>query len=172
MKKTFAAVMVLSTILLSAPGAAAQTAEGLERLLALPIVSYGEAAWLILNAAGVAEDPPGNSTENSGESSEGNAYRFAAYNGWIPKKAIVDTPATLGGVSFLIMKAFNMKGGFMYTVFPCPRYAYRELVYRKIIRGRAYSTMTVSGERLLRILNRTLTYSGDTSAAEEGTGNE
>jgi outer membrane protein OmpA-like peptidoglycan-associated protein len=63
------------------------------------------------------------------------------------------------------MKALNIKGGFMYTFFPGPRYAYRELEYRKIITGRAYSTMTVSGERLLRTLSRALDYTGDAAPA-------
>jgi hypothetical protein len=61
------------------------------------------------------------------------------------------------------MKALNIRGGFMYTLFPGSRYGYRELAYRKVIRGRSYSTMTVSGERLLRILSRALDYSGDTA---------
>jgi hypothetical protein len=64
------------------------------------------------------------------------------------------------------MKAFNIKGGFMYSLFPGPRYAYRELAYRKIITGRSYSTTRVSGERLLRILNRALAYAGDPSALQ------
>jgi hypothetical protein len=51
----------------------------------------------------------------------------------------------------------------MYTLFPGPRYGYRELAYRKIIQGRAYSAMPVSGERLLRILSRALDCSGDTA---------
>jgi hypothetical protein len=59
------------------------------------------------------------------------------------------------------MKAFNIKGGFMYSLFPGPRYGYRELVYRKIIRGRAYSAMPVSGERLLRIIGRVLGYNNE-----------
>jgi hypothetical protein len=62
------------------------------------------------------------------------------------------------------MKALNIKGGLMYTMFSGPRYAYRELVYRKIIAGRAYSTMRVSGDRLLRLLDRALAYAGDTEA--------
>jgi hypothetical protein len=175
MKNTFAALLLLSAALLPAPSAVAQTAAALERVLALPAVSYGDAAWVVLNAAGTAlPEAAEASLENPGEFSEGGAYRFAEDNKWLSKKAAPDTPVTLGGVSFLIMKALNMKGGFMYILFPGPRYAYRELAYRKIITGRAYSTMTVSGERLLRILDRTLAYAGDTAlpAAEEGSGNE
>jgi outer membrane protein OmpA-like peptidoglycan-associated protein len=130
-------------------GQAAQTAAELERILALPAITYGDAARFVLGAAGIA-----------GESDAG-AYRFAADNHWLPKKAAAQTPATLGGLSLLIMKAFGLKGGLMYSLFPGPRYAYRELVYRKLITGRAYSGAPVSGERFLRVLGRTLDYAGD-----------
>ncbi|MDR1352414.1 MAG: hypothetical protein LBK05_03935 [Treponema sp.] len=129
----------------------AQTAAELERILAVPEVNYGDAAWLVLNAAGAAESSPG------------GAYRFAADSKWLPKKAAAEAPATLGGVSLLIMKAFSIKGGLMYTLFPGPRYSYREMVHRALIQGRAYSALTVSGERLLRIINRALEYTGDTA---------
>jgi hypothetical protein len=160
MSKVFV-LCILSAALLSVGSAAAQTAAELERFLALPAVTYGDAAWLILNAAGTSLP----------ESSAGGAYRFAADNGWLPQKAAAGTPLTLGGLSLLVIKAFDIRGGVMYTLFPGPRYAYRELVYRKIIGGRAYSGMPVSGERLLRIVSRALDYSGD-PAPEEGSPDE
>jgi hypothetical protein len=156
-RKLPAALFIFTAVLLSARTAAAQTAEELERVLALPVVSYADTAWFILNAAGTA-------LPEAAENSADGAYRFAADSRWLPKKAAAEEAATLGGLSLLIMKALHIKGGFMYTLFPGPRYGYRELAYRKIIRGRAYSAMTVSGERLLRILSRALDYSGDTAA--------
>jgi outer membrane protein OmpA-like peptidoglycan-associated protein len=160
MKKPLAVCLALSAALLPVWTVAAQTAAELERVLALSAVSYGDAAWVVLNAAGTA-------LPAAAEASPEGAYRFAADNQWLPKKAAAEAPATLGGLSLLIMKAFTIKGGLMYTLFPGPRYAYRELVYRKIVQGRAWSTMTVSGERLLRILNRALEYAGDTAPAAE-----
>jgi outer membrane protein OmpA-like peptidoglycan-associated protein len=162
MKKTFAAFLLLAAALLSAPGTAAQTAAELERVLVLPAVSYGDAAWFILNAAGT--DLP--------EDSAAGAYRFAADHNWLPQKAAAEEPASLGGVSLLIMKAFNIRGGLMYNLFPGPRSGYRELAYRKIIGGRAYSTMTVSGERLLRLLSRALDYAGGAEALPEMPAND
>jgi hypothetical protein len=161
MKKIFTAVFALSVILFSAQIAAAQTAAELERVLALPAVSYGDAAWFVLGAAGTPL--PDNSAPG--------AYRFAADSRWLPKKTALETPLTLGGLSILIMKALNIHGGFMYALFPGPRYAYRELVYRKIIGGRAYSTLPVSGERFFHILSRALEFAGD-AALPEGGGRE
>jgi hypothetical protein len=152
-KKIMLAVLLFSAALLSA-----QTAAELERILALPALNYGDAAWIILGAAGTVP----------GESSAAGAYRFAADNKWLPQNAGEEDPATLGGLSFLIMRALDIKGGLMYTLFPGPRYGYRELVYRRLIPGRAYSGMPVSGERLLRILNRALEYAGEAPDRREG----
>jgi hypothetical protein len=66
----------------------------------------------------------------------------------------------LGEAAFLVTGAFGIKGGLMYTLFPGPRYAYRELLYRKIIQGRADEGFTVSGERLLRIIGQALALTG------------
>jgi outer membrane protein OmpA-like peptidoglycan-associated protein len=154
MKKNFLALPVL--LVLSLTPLAAQTAAELERVLALPALGYGDAAWFVLNTAGLEAE------NNSPEA----AYRFAADKRWLPRKAAEEKPLTLGGLSLLVMKALNIKGGLMYSLFPGPRYAYRELRYRKIIMGRSYSTMTVSGRRFLQILGRALEYAGDTAEAE------
>ncbi|MDR0450028.1 MAG: hypothetical protein LBH26_02035 [Treponema sp.] len=159
MKKIFFALPAL--LFLSLASLSAQTAAELERVLALPAVTYGDAARFVLGAAGLGAD----------DSPEG-AYRFAADNNWLPKKAAAEENASLGALSFLITRAFNIKGGLMYSLFPGPRYGYRELAYRKIVRGRAYSSMPVSGERLLRILSRTLDYTGDAVPGEKRAENE
>jgi hypothetical protein len=152
-------VIFVSFVVISSSPLHAQTAAELERVLAVPAVSYGDAAWIVLSAAGAL--PP--------ETSAGGAYGFAADNNWLPKKAAPEASVTLGGLSLLIMQSLNLKGGLMFSLFPNSRYSYRELVYRQVIQGRAYSTQKVPGERLLRILSRALEYSGDTAAlaAEE-----
>ena len=48
----------------------------------------------------------------------------------------------------------------MYSLFHTPRYAYREMVYRKLIQGRANPSMKVSGQRLLQIIDRSLARQG------------
>jgi hypothetical protein len=57
------------------------------------------------------------------------------------------------------MKAFNLKGG-LYRLFPNSHYAYRELAWLNIVQGRNYPNMKVSGKQFLRILGRTLDYTG------------
>jgi hypothetical protein len=71
-----------------------------------------------------------------------------------------DRALRLKEAAFLVMGAFGIKGGFRYTLFPGPRYAYRELLYHKIIQGRSDEGFTLSGERLLGIIGRALAFTG------------
>jgi hypothetical protein len=123
----------------------AQTAAELEDLLKIEAVSYEEAAYFVLRAADVL-DP----------STPVEAFRFAAERRWLPGKAAPDGEADLAGVSLLIMRAFNLKGGIFYSLLKNPHYAYREMVYQVIVQGRADPQMTVSGDLLLFLVNRTL----------------
>jgi outer membrane protein OmpA-like peptidoglycan-associated protein len=70
----------------------------------------------------------------------------------------------LGEVAQLIIKAFGLKGGIMYSLFPVPHYACRTLVYAKIIRGRTDPGGRLDGRAFLQILGRVLNYVGDNEA--------
>jgi hypothetical protein len=124
----------------------AQTAERLDALLDSAGVSYAEAAMLVLPAAALAGE----------DVSPEAAFAEARTRGLLPKAAGSGGAIRLGELAFLIMGAFDMKGGLFYALFPGPRYAYRELVHRRLIQGRNDPALTVSGERLLRILGRVL----------------
>ncbi|AEF86912.1 hypothetical protein TREPR_0578 [Treponema primitia ZAS-2] len=160
MNKNIGLLFCLSFIF-SVPFAHAQTAAELERILVVDAVSTGDAAWLILSAAGTAPV----------EISAGEAYGLAKENRWLAKKARSDEAITLGAVSFLIMQSLDLKGGLMYSIFPGPRYAYRELISQNVLQGRSYASLEVSGERLLRILSRALEYAGEISPNKISVGN-
>jgi hypothetical protein len=68
------------------------------------------------------------------------------------------------------MRAFNIPGSFLYALFPGPRYAFRELDYLDLIPGRKDPAAKVSGERLLIILGRVLSHTGETPTEWETTG--
>ena len=110
-----------------------------------PVVKCAQAAYFVL----------GSSSGNVGLEPDA-AFRFARDQGWLPQRAAVDDPISLGAFSFLIMKAFNIKGGLLYTIFPGPRYAFRSMTSLNIIQGTADPAMTVSGERFLLILGNAL----------------
>jgi len=128
----------------------AQTAADMDVLLKTGSVNAAQAANFVLGAADLL--PAG----VSGAAAEKAAYETAVSKGWI--KAASGDALTLKDTAFLIMKAFDLKGGVMYSLFKNPRYAYREMVYRKLIQGRSDSSMKVSGPRLLQIIDRTLAF--------------
>jgi outer membrane protein OmpA-like peptidoglycan-associated protein len=130
-----------------------QTATEMDGLLETKAVSFSQACRFVLIAAGAADE---------------NAAPQAAFTQareWLPGKAEAGSPIRLGELSFLIMKAFNMKGSFLYALFPGPRYAFRELDYLKLLPGRRDPALTVSGEYFLQILGTVLTYQGESFAA-------
>ena len=120
----------------------AQTAAELESLLATDALSYEQAASFVLRAADVT--------------ASGSAFNYASDQKWLPARAAPGDKAALDGISLLVMGAFGIKGGIMYSATKSPRYAYRELVYQGIIQGRADPGLVVSGERLLFIIGRAL----------------
>jgi outer membrane protein OmpA-like peptidoglycan-associated protein len=69
-----------------------------------------------------------------------------------------DKPIKLKELSVLIMKSFNIKGSFLYALFPGPRYSYRELQYRGFLPEGSDPAMRVSGPELLEIVERVLHY--------------
>jgi hypothetical protein len=130
----------------------AQTADEMDRILDAEEITYSQAARFVLMAANVL--PPG-----------ADAFTAARENRWLggtkADTISADSPVSLGELSLLVMKAFNLKGGILYSFFPTPRYACRELVYLRIIQGKTDPGGRVDGRALLQILGRMLTYTGD-----------
>jgi hypothetical protein len=150
MNKCRRRLALYSLFLASAGALSAQTARVIDDLLELRVLSFETACAVTLAAAGFV-------LPNSAPEA---AYQRALDMGALPKSAKPGGAIKLGQLSFLIMRAFNMKSGFCYALFPGPRYAYRELVHRKIIQGRNDPALSVSGERFLVILGRALDYTG------------
>lgn len=136
----------------------AQTAAEMDSLLGADTVSAARAARFVL---GSAELLPGGL---SGPEAEKAAYDTARSKGWIKTDSGADI--TLKDSAFLVMKAFNIKGGVMYSLFKNHRYAYREMISLKLIPGIADPGMKVTGSRLLHILDRTMSYTGEYGGAQ------
>jgi hypothetical protein len=140
---------LLLCLLLTIPSLAfTQTAERIERLLQQDKVSYRDAALLVLEASGRLDAEK--------QTSADDAFSFAMERGWLPKTAQANSDASLDGLSLLVIQAFEINGGAFFLLFQNPHYAYRAMVYRGIIQGRADPQMTVSGELLLFIVNKAI----------------
>ena len=142
---TKTSILLLAFILLGAVlHVSAQSNEVLDALLEEDTTSFGQAAYLVLTASARIPD----------DKSPAEAAAEMAGQGWkVPTRA-AEEPLTLGEYSFLLMQAFELKGGVMYRIIPGPRYAGRELAYLRFIKGNTSPYRTFSGEEAIGILGR------------------
>ncbi|GAB1432301.1 hypothetical protein MASR2M29_09260 [Spirochaetota bacterium] len=137
-------VMLVSIFILIGIYAYSQSNEFVDRLLETDSVNYGQAAYLVLVAS-----------DNLGEDAdEARAFELLQNFGWAADSITAGQVIDLKGYSFLLMQAFGLPGGLMYTLFPSPRYAYRQLVSSLVIQGRSDPVKLVSGEQAIRMLGR------------------
>jgi hypothetical protein len=145
-------IVLIFLAALLAPGLLhGQTAADMDELLDSREITWAQACRFVLPAAGALEE----------NASAPAAYAAARGNGWLPKGASAESPVNMGGLSFLIVQAFSIKGSVLYTVFPGPRYAYRQLDYLGLLPGLRDPALRISGERFVQILGRVLDYRGD-----------
>lgn len=147
----------LSVVFFTALSLHAQTAVEMDALLETQALTYSQAARFILPASGALAD----------NVSADSAFGAAVDKGWLPKTAAAGDTARLDAVALLLMKAFDLRGGLFYRLFPTARYAYRELSYKRIIQGTVDSSMPLSGEYFFQILGRTMDLV-EKSTAENG----
>ncbi|MDR1127857.1 MAG: hypothetical protein LBL20_00975, partial [Treponema sp.] len=127
----------------SAAALPAQTAAEVEAVLSASAVSFAQASRFALVVADRVDEAAGT----------GAAYSLALEQKWLPQRAFTeeaspDSPIKMGELCFLVMKAFGIKGSFLYAMLPGPHYAFRELDYLRLIPGQRDPGMYVSGERL------------------------
>lgn len=149
-KETLAVLVILAWSVSSVSG---QSGAEIDALLGTTQVSAALAARFVLPAADVL---PATATPEA-------AFAAATEKGWLPAGSLPETPLRLSQLSYLIMQSFGLRGGAMYSLAPGPRYAYRELLYGRVIQGVSDPGQTVNGERLLRILGRVLDQQGGES---------
>ena len=137
----------------------AQTAAELDSLLKTDAVATNVATRFVMGAAGLAQ--PG----LSGAEAETSAYKAALSKGWVKKGP--EEPISLKETAFLMMNVFGLKGGVMYSIFHSPRYAYREMIYLKLIPGRTYANSRLSGQKFLQVLGKILNYTGEREQMDE-----
>ncbi len=142
---------LLFALLLGLTAAAvAQSNEFMDGLLESKAITVGQASYLALAAS-----------ERIGEDADAAAaFAKAQELGWAPKAQAAEDPIRYAGYAYHLAKAFELKGGIMYSLAPSPRYAYRELVARRMIQGRADPQGTVDGLAAMRALGRVLDATG------------
>lgn len=118
-----------------------QSNDKLDQILAQESLSAGSGAYLAVTAAGRLPD----------SADEGKCLEYCLQRGWLPAGR-ADSPLSLGEYALLLMKSFNLSGGIMYTLFPSPRYAARELGFKGFVLKEAGAYRTLDGHEGLSIL--------------------
>jgi hypothetical protein len=138
-------ILLLAFVLLgAAANISAQSNEVIDALLEEETTSFGQAAYLVLTASARISD----------DTTPAEAAAEIVGQGWTVPARTAEEPLTLGEYSFLLMQAFELKGGIMYRIIPGPRYAGRELAYLQFIKGNTSPYRTFSGEEAIGILGR------------------
>lgn len=145
-----ALVLIVALLPACTTGLWAQSDTVMDTLLAEKSASFGEAVYLVMTAMNAVPDT----------ASVEDAVTAAGQQSWRLPKADAASPITLGQYSFLLMQAFHVRGGLMYSLFPGPRYAARELAFRKLIAGDASPYRAVSGTEAVQILGSLLEKEG------------
>jgi len=142
--------LVLVLWLAAAAGVFAQSNQVIDRLMDEKQASFGDAAYVILSAAGlVPEDATGE-----------DAAAAVAEHKLLQRVPSATEPVTLGQVCSLIVETQRISGGLFYALFPGPRYATREIASLGLLKGYAHPNRVVSGEEVMWILGAVLNSKG------------
>ena len=120
----------------------------IDQLLQEEKATHGKAAYLVFTAAGMMQE------EGTADELEREAMKELEEAGLNPRGAGSDDPISLGGYSYLIMRAFSLRGGLFYSFFPSPRYASRELGFKGYIRGDSGAYRSLTGREAIAIIGR------------------
>ena len=145
-------ICIAVTACLIASASFGQAAHRIDKILETQKATFGQAAYLILTASENGSD---------GIDFETAFEQFKTKNqDWLPNTVTAEDAIPAQTYAFLLMKAFNIKGGMMYRIYPCPRYAYRDLRYLAIIQGKNNPEALITGASMLQIFSRIDTVQG------------
>lgn len=130
--------------------AVAQSNDRIDELLRQDRARVDSAAYIILAAGGIIQETDG----------PDSAIEKAIALGMLKSGTAPDAPVRADELSFMIVKSLSLKGGIMYSLFPCKRYAYRDLVFGKAVNGAGGPARTVSGEEVMRALGNAMAARG------------
>ena len=123
--------------------AAAQSSEKLTELIGTNKATYGQTAYLCEVYSGKIDE----------SATYEQAFEALKQDNYASEKASADTQITLAELSFICANAADLKGGLFYTLFPSPRYAFRELKAKGIIPMNADPDSKVTGRNVIAVFN-------------------
>jgi len=157
MKKQFSlmAIFLILTTLLSY----GQSNEMIDKLLDSSEATFAESALLILQSAEIIDL----------YGTPDDAIKYLTENSWFRRLKEPDDLITLGDVSLLLMRAFEIKGGLSWNIYHSPRYAARELQFIGAFYKQDNSPYRkISGEEIINLIGWIMDFqNGEESAIIE-----
>jgi len=139
-------IAVLGLCLFLSPLAAQDAGVGdnavIDSILAQKAISWENAAWLVGRATDLLDD----------NATPADAVQKAVSAGWGPASRAMEAPLDLKAYSLALVKALALPHGLFFQLFPGPRYALRELVFRRIVPATLSPDQQISGEEAMRYL--------------------
>mgnify|MGYP000887519724 CR=1 FL=1 len=129
-----------------------QSAQRLDQILEAKEATFGQAAYLMLTA--------GDSISDTADFKTAFDELKNVNPKWIPDSVSEADIIPLGTYALLLMQTFDIKGGLMYRMYPCARYAYRDLRYLAVIQGKTDPSDSVTGVSMLQMFGRIETVQG------------
>ncbi len=117
-----------------------------DRLLRQDIALFGETCYLILTAGGLVSE----------SATVDECLAILSEQRWGLKEKQNDDLVTIGELSYLIMRSLDVSGGLMYSLFPSPRYAFKELAFRGLITEGTGPYRSVSGNEVVHTLGNVM----------------
>jgi hypothetical protein len=133
-----------------------QSNDVIDTLLSQERATLANVAYLVLTASGAVDETQ----------SVDQAFAALQAKPWGFAKAAPDATVTFGSYAYLVMRAFGLRGGVMYTIFPGPRYAARELAYRQFLPGDTSPGRHLSGREATHVLGKVLELLGQRQEGE------
>ncbi len=138
MKKS---IFLLFLFFLSGFTVFSQDAAAITELLQKPVADLKDFSYMVASSAGRSGTPF-------------EAYTFCDRYNVFPMTAAADTPITVKMISQFYMKAYQLNGGILWSIFKSPRYAFRELKHKGLWSGYLDPDTRLSGRELLRIAGK------------------
>ena len=120
----------------------AQSNDRIDELLQQDQARLDATAYIVLAAGKLIEETDGPE----------KAMEMVKSLGLVTPDALPESPVMVQDLSYLLMKSLDLKGGIMYAIFPGPRYAYRDMVYKQAVNDSGGPLRIVSGEEVIRSL--------------------
>lgn len=147
MKKIFACLVIS---LVTSISVFSQSSAVLSEMLETEEASYAQAAYLPAIYVNLVSD----------EASQEEAFKALRDNGYFKENTNSQESLSLSQLSYIYVKAFQIKGGLFCRMLKSPRYAFKELKALGVLPPEADPAMLVSGRDVIDIFNHCLEIAG------------